>query len=136
MQTSLRILGLRRFSCVLIWIVAGGMASAAPLKCDFLQYREAPGLEASAQADNLLVHWDGESGQKLRARLGISAGVPVVQELAIQSPGGTWAVLARELTPEFGVTTGIRRTNHGLARCQQREARCCARLATDQKAKT
>jgi hypothetical protein len=103
-----------RLSCILIWVFSGASVNAAPLNCDLSQYRSAPGLVAAVETDNLVVHWDGEASQKLRVRFAIVAGVPMVRELAIAPRGGTWSVLARDLTPEFGVTTGIRRTNHGL----------------------
>ncbi len=87
---------------------------AATLHCDLSQYWPAPGLTASVEMESLAVVWDGESGQKLRARFTIDAGIPTVQELAVQPPAGSWQILAQNLTPEFGLTTGIRRTNHGL----------------------
>jgi hypothetical protein len=114
MNAKSRIASLCSLSCILIWTLGGPALSAATLTCDLAQYRPIPGLAAEVGADDLTVQWDGESGQKLRARFGIRDGVPTVRELAIQTPGGNWNVLARELTPEFGVTTGIRRTNHGL----------------------
>src|SRR5262249_31122621 len=40
--------------------------------------------------------------------------VPALRELAIRSKDGPWKTLAQDLVPEFQVTTGIRRTNHGL----------------------
>src|SRR5262245_20611540 len=109
-----RVASLPRWSCILVWTLSGSIANAATFRCDLAQYQPAPGLVANIEMDELVVHWDGESGQKLRARFGIQDGIPVVRELAIQPSAGAWRVLARSLTPEFGVTTGIRRTNHGL----------------------
>lgn len=100
--------------CILFWGVNGHCLNAAPLNCNLDQYRPQPGLEANMEADTLVVRWDGEPGQKLRAQFGITNGVPVVRELAIQPEAGPWTVLARDLIPEFRVTIGIRRTNHGL----------------------
>ena len=99
---------------MLFWIWSGAAASGATLPCDLSEYRPLPGLAAKVEADDLDVQWDGEAGQKLRAHLGIQDGVPTVRELSIQAPGGDWRVLGQNLTPEFGVTTGVRRTNHGL----------------------
>jgi len=87
---------------------------ASGLTCDMTGYRAAPGLEARVENDALLVQWQGEAGQQLRASFAIENNRPVVRELAVQNKDGRWSTLGRNLVPEFGVTTGIRRTNHGL----------------------
>src|SRR5262245_3509211 len=102
---------------LIVILVAGFVvpaASAANLNCNLNQYQPLEGLAANVESDELVVHWDGESGQKLRARFTIHDGIPTVQELAVQPASGSWQILARNLTPDIGVTTGIRRTNHGL----------------------
>src|SRR5262245_33023247 len=90
------------------------VVNAQPLNCDLSQHRPQTGLTAAVEGDELVVRWDGESSQKLLARFVIRDGIPTVRELAVQPAGGQWQVLGRDLTPEFRVTTGIRRTNHGL----------------------
>src|SRR5262249_2110617 len=100
---------------ILVFALVGPVASAANLNCDLSQYQPLPGLTANAATEELVVHWNGESAQNLRPRLTIRDGIPTVLELAVQPAGGSWQILARNLTPDFGVTTGIRRTNHGLA---------------------
>src|SRR5262245_46679446 len=90
--------------CISIWAVSGTLLHAAPLTCDLSHFRAVAGLEASVDGDHLVVHWDGEAGQKLIARFGLADGVPVVRELAIEPRGGTSRVLARDMTPEFAVT--------------------------------
>jgi len=107
-------LGLYSFCGFIPLILSHASLSAAPRAYDLSQYKPLPGLMATVDGDDLVVGWDGESEQKLRARFAISNGVPTVRELAVQSSGKSWQVLARDLTPEFRVTTGIRRTNHGL----------------------
>lgn len=87
----------------------------ATLNCDLSQYRHLPGLEARVDRDALLVRWNGEPGQQLRAVFAIDKEIPIVRELAVRKKGKEWSVLGRNLTPEFGVTTGIRRANHGLS---------------------
>src|SRR5262249_8587942 len=64
---------------------------------------------------SLTVSWQGERGQESRAQFYIVDGTPTIRELATRSNGGEWMVLGRELVPEFGVTTGGRRTGHGLS---------------------
>src|SRR5205807_9071964 len=47
--------------------------------------------------------------QSLRAVLSASGGRPVIRELAVRPDGGTWAVLATNLVPEFEIVSGRRR---------------------------
>src|SRR5262245_62295684 len=112
MTEFLRGLSILRILCAFFLVEAA--ANAKPLDCDLSQYQVRPGLEAAVAGEELAVHWDGEANQKLRARFAIVDGVPTVRELAIVPSAGSWQVLGRDLTPEFQVTTGIRRTNHGL----------------------
>src|SRR2546427_3824786 len=87
---------------------------ASELSCDMTGYRATPGLEARVEKDALLAQWKGEAGQPLRASFAIEKERPVIRERAVQNRDGPWSTLGRNLVPEFGVTTGIRRTNHGL----------------------
>lgn len=114
MNAKTWVVSLRCLNCILAWGLCSPILNAATLNCDLAQYQPLPGLVANIEMEQLAVHWDGESGQKLRARFAIKDGIPVVRELAIQPSAGGWRVLARALTPEFRVTTGVRRTNHGL----------------------
>jgi hypothetical protein len=42
-------------------------------------------------------------------------GAPVYGSgTGVRRKGGEWTTLGRDLVPDFGVTTGIRRTGHGL----------------------
>src|SRR4030095_12599341 len=93
---------------------SGPLLRGETLTCDLSQYHRLEGLEAKTEKDSLIVTADGEPGQKLSARFGTKGGVPVIRELVIQARDGQRKVLAQDLEPEFGVTTGIRRTNHGL----------------------
>ena len=87
--------------------------AAKPPTVDLTGYRPQPGLEAALEG-NPDVRWDGESEQECLARFTILDGVPTVRELAVRKKGGKWVDLGRDLIPEFGVTTGVRRTGHGL----------------------
>jgi hypothetical protein len=87
---------------------------AATLTCDLTGYRQAPGLRAQLQRDELLVVWDGERGDELRARFAIDRSQPVIRELAARRKEGGWSTLGRNLTPEFTTVSGLRRTGHGL----------------------
>ena len=96
-------------------LCAGLISSgAAPPAYDLGGYRAQAGLDASVTDEALTVRWDGEQGQTLRARFGVVDGTPTILELAVRKNEGDWITLARNLIPEFGVTTGVRRTGHGL----------------------
>ena len=81
------------------------------MTCDLSAYKPAPGLIAVAQAGgNVSITWLGAPGQEARAIFGVDGdGTPKVREMAVRKAGGAWAVLGRELVPEFRVTTGLRR---------------------------
>src|SRR5437867_926133 len=109
----------RKFMAMKIHAVVLTVAGLAPvhaasLICDMSQYRPWPGLDAQVDHDALVVQWAGEHGQQLRASFAIGNDSPIVRELAVRGNNGPWSTLGRNLVPEFGVTTGIRRTNHGL----------------------
>src|SRR3954471_6463092 len=88
--------------------------SAPTQTVDMTGYRPQPGLMAVSEGGSLAVTWDGEAGQELQARLSVVDGTPTVRELAVRKRGGGWTTLGKDLVPEFGVTTGVRRTGHGL----------------------
>jgi hypothetical protein len=88
--------------------------AAKPPIVDLTGYRPQPGLEAAIEGDALTLGWDGESQQECLGRFTIVDGVPTVTELAVRKKGGKWVTLGRNLIPEFGVTTGVRRTGHEL----------------------
>ncbi|MGH9720987.1 MAG: hypothetical protein ACRD8O_12300 [Bryobacteraceae bacterium] len=86
-----------------------GAACAQSLNCDLREYKPLDGLRAQAGADGLLVTWQGQRDQQLRALFSVRSGAPVIGELAVKKGNGNWAVLGRDLTPEFEVTSGKRR---------------------------
>jgi len=91
------------------------MAAAAPalfadsMNCNLSQYKAAQGLTAAVEQNGLVVSWAGQNGADLRAQYAIDGGQPVVRELAVKKPGGSWTTLGRNLTPEYHVVSGIRR---------------------------
>ena len=104
-----------RLRLITTTICMGLLFGTAPAQTlDMTGYRRLPGLVALSEGGSLAVTWDGERGQELRARLSIVDGTPTIQELAVRKKGGEWTTLGRDLVPEFGVTTGVRRTGHGL----------------------
>jgi hypothetical protein len=90
------------------------LGAAKPPTVDLTAYRPQPGLQAAIENETLTIRWDGESQRECLARFTVLDGVPTVRELAGRKKGGKWICLGRDLTPEFGVTTGVRRTGHGL----------------------
>jgi hypothetical protein len=81
---------------------------------DLTGYRPQPGLQAAMEQDTLTVRWDGETQRECLARFAIVDGVPTLGELSVRKRNAKWVTLGRNLVPEFGVTTGVRRTGHGL----------------------
>jgi len=98
----------------LLTLTAVSSVAGAALDCDLSRYRPQSGLEARVEQEALVVEWRGERDQRFRAQFVIEDGSPTVRELALRGRGGQWTALGRDLKPVFGVTTGIRRTNHGL----------------------
>src|SRR3982751_3517367 len=94
-----------------LWLLPDSVPAQA---VDLTGYRPHPGLLAVSEGGSLAVTWDGEKGQELQARFSTVDGTPTVKELGVRSKGGEWRSLGKDLVPEFGVTTGIRRTGHGL----------------------
>ena len=72
-------------------------------------YRAQDGLKAQMRAGAMELAWQGERGEQLRASFTIRNGQPMVKELAAHKSGGNWIVLGTNLTPEFEVTSGVRR---------------------------
>src|ERR1700730_6120096 len=90
-------------------VLGAALAQAQSLNCDLREYKPVDGLKADAIGGSLQVTWDGEHGQQLRAECLIRNGQPLVHELAVRNGSGKWSVLARDLAPEFEVTSGRRR---------------------------
>src|SRR5947209_8272529 len=87
----------------------GSSSAVQASSCNMSGYKATDGLTATADAGGLALTWVGERGADLRMRLAVDSGKPIVRELAIRPRGGQWATLGRNLSPEFGVTTGRRR---------------------------
>ena len=100
--------GMRRVGLAgLLLLALDGRAAA--LSCDMGEYRALDGLTASSRGDGVTITWGGERGAELRLVLAAPDGTPRVAEMAVRRPGQSWASLARGLTPEFHVTSGLRR---------------------------
>ncbi|HEX3754045.1 MAG TPA: hypothetical protein VHV26_03125 [Rhizomicrobium sp.] len=95
----------------LTFVFSFGMlaAGAQAQPCDLKAYKPADGLTAQAAGDGVILNWQGEAGAQLRAQFAIRDGKPWVGELAVQEQEGAWATLARNVTPDFQVTTAKRR---------------------------
>jgi hypothetical protein len=89
--------------------LACSAAIADGVNCDIRQYKPAEGMSAESRDGALVLVWQGERNEQLRAALSIRDGQPVVVELAARVAGGSWKTLGRNLTPEFEVTSGVRR---------------------------
>jgi hypothetical protein len=104
-----------RFRLITFTLCLGLLVGAARAQTvDMTGYRSQPGLVAVSEDGSLVVTWDGENGQELQVRFAVVHGTPTVRELEVRKKGGEWRTLGKDLVPEFGVTTGVRRTGHGL----------------------
>jgi len=90
--------------CAALW---AGAAFAQD--CDLSGYRPQPGLQAGDRAGAVEITWEGERHEQLRAAFAIRDGRPTVRELAARKGSGEWIVLGRDLSPEFEITSGVRR---------------------------
>ena len=93
---------------ILAALTIAGAAGQA-LNCDTTGYKPQEGLKAQTRAGVLELTWRGERREELRADFTIRNGQPTVQELAVRKNGGKWIVLGQNLTPEFEITSGVRR---------------------------
>jgi hypothetical protein len=82
---------------------------AQSVTCDMQKYKPADGLTAENRDGALQLSWQGERGDLLHASFAIRGGQPVVVELSARTTGGIWKILGRDLTPEYEVTSGVRR---------------------------
>jgi hypothetical protein len=89
--------------------LCAAFAHGQNLTCDLSGYKPQEGLNAQLRGNALEVTWQGERRDQLRASFGIRNGQPVVQDLAAKENGGSWIVLGQNLTPEFELTSGVRR---------------------------
>jgi hypothetical protein len=96
------------FPIASLFLLAGG-AFGQSLNCGLAEYKAQDGLKAALSAGVLELTWQGEHSDQLRATFSVRDGVPVIRELAARKTGGTRAVLAHDLSPEYQVTSGRRR---------------------------
>ena len=97
---------------LLVMVVWNAPAAGQELNCDLSGYKAQDGLKAEMRSGALEVTWLGERQNELRAAFAIRNGQPVVQELAARKSGGRWIVLGQNLTPEFEITSGVRRLSN------------------------
>ncbi len=88
-----------------------GIASAQSITCTTADgFKPAEGMKAETKEGTVTLTWPGEDGALLRASFGIENSTPMVKELAVATrQGAAWTVLAKNVVPDFQVTTGKRR---------------------------
>ena len=90
-------------------------AMALAQTCDLREYKAADGLTAAQQGNVLEVRWQGAGSHPMRAEFEIVSGRPTIRQLAVQKGADVWLVLGTNLTPEFEVTSGVRRLSEQQA---------------------
>ncbi len=97
------------YRALLTAILCLGGAYAQDMRCDLSAYKAQEGLRAEIRAGVLELNWQGERREQLRARFSIRDGQPLVNDLAARAASGNWIILGQNLSPEFQVTSGVRR---------------------------
>ena len=95
--------------------LAAANPAPAALTCDLTQYKATTGLTTALESDLLAVSWNGQGTSQLRARFAIDNGTPTIRDLSVRRGNGEWTMLGQNLTPEYQVTTGIRRMSNDQA---------------------
>jgi hypothetical protein len=90
-------------------LVLGTGAWGQDLNCDMTAYKPQEGLKAQLHGATLELTWLGERREQLRAQFALRNGQPTVAELAARGNNAKWIVLGKDLTPEFEITSGVRR---------------------------
>ena len=90
-------------------------SGAATADCNLTQYKASTGLTSALEGNLLTVSWNGQGTSQLRARFAIDGGTPTIRDLSVRRGGGEWAMLGQNLTPEYQVTTGVRRMSNDQA---------------------
>lgn len=88
---------------------AAPLAEPDPLHCDLSGYAEAAGLTATVGPAGLALTWAGTGDEQVRLILALRSGVPTFEEIAVRPGGRSWVPVARGLTPEYAVVSGLRR---------------------------
>ena len=90
-------------------VLCSRLAAAQTLTCNLDAYKPVEGVRAEVKGGTVALSWNGEVGEQLMAEFALREGQPVVVQLAARSAGGPWTVLAKDLSPDFEVSTGKRR---------------------------
>jgi hypothetical protein len=93
-------------------LLCAALAAGQEFNCDLSGYKEQDGLKAQMRAGSLELTWRGERQNELRVALTVRNSQPIVQELAVRKSGGKWLVLGQNVTPEFELTSGVRRLSN------------------------
>lgn len=100
---------MRAFLITLLALSMTPRLFAEPLACDLTKYKATPGLEAQVRENLLIILWMGREGTSLRARFGLQNGQPIIRDIAVKRRSGRWSIVGENLTPEYHITTGVRR---------------------------
>ncbi len=120
-------------SIIMLSLVTTSLTNAQSLRCDMTKYEYVKGLTAELEKNLLVVTWTGQEDAELRARFAIDLGQPVVRDLAIRKKDGLWAVLGKDLRPEYNVVTGIRRGDGGAKLERSTEMKFSQEVITNQR---
>ncbi len=86
--------------------------AADQISCNLSGYKAQSGLTAAADGQALVVTWNGEGDQEVRLRLSVNGGTPTFEDISLRHGAGAWTSLGTNVTPDFSVTTGMRRMSN------------------------
>ena len=100
---------MNRIGMLFGYVLCAAIATGQGINCGLSGYKPMDGLKAQMHGGVLEVTWLGERKETLRANFNIVGGKPMVEELSAKKAGGKWIVLGQKLSPEFEITSGVRR---------------------------
>jgi hypothetical protein len=101
---------IRLLALICLSHLATAIAAAAPARVDMANYDPRCGIDVRVEGPTVLAAWAaGET--KLSVAFDISGESPLVRSLAVAETGRDPAELARDVRPQFVITTGSRKRN-------------------------
>jgi hypothetical protein len=98
----------------IVAVLAAQTAAAQGLTCDLSGYApNGPHSSVQVSGEVLTVEWAGTGAERVRLRLAIREGTPVIDELALRAANASsWVGVGTNLGFEFRIVEGLRRISN------------------------